>query len=235
MNPIVRRVLRGIRNASGPLLWPTLSYAQEGEDLVIKRWFDGSKPGFYVEVGCHHPFRFSNTYLFYKRGWRGLCIDPLPGTARSFKRWRPKDIVLEMGVSEQPSTLTYYMFDEPAVNTFDPGSVARVEAEGKYRLVDKRSVPTKPLGDILREHLPAEVPNIDFFSIDVEGLDLQVLQSNDWQRFRPSMIVAECMGCDMLELRTHPTARLLEQYGYRPWGKTGHSVIFTAPTDGAHR
>jgi len=235
MNTMLRSLLRGIRNAAGPLLWPTLSYAQEGEDLVIKRLFDGAGPGFYVEVGCHHPFRFSNTYLFYKRGWRGLCIDPLPGTARSFKRWRPKDIVLEMGVSEQPATLTYHMYNEPAVNTFDAAAVARMAAEGRYRLVDKRPVPTKPLGDILREHLPPEVSQIDFFSIDVEGLDLQVLQSNDWQRFAPRTIVAECLDCDLVELGTHPTARFLEQYGYRPWAKTGHSVIFTAPFYGAHR
>ena len=60
---------------------------------MLYRIFEGRKTGFYVDIGCHHPFRFSNSYLFYKLGWRGICVDPLPGTKALFNKWRPEDIL----------------------------------------------------------------------------------------------------------------------------------------------
>jgi FkbM family methyltransferase len=220
----VRKILKGVRNLSGPLFWSTRSYSQEGEDLVLKRLFDATDTGFYVEVGCHHPFRFSNTYLFYKRGWRGICIDPLPGTARAFRRWRPRDITLEVGVSAQPATLTYYMFDEPAVNTFDGAAAQRVG--GTYNLVEKRSIPTEPLASILEKNLPVSASRIDFFSIDVEGLDLEVLRSNDWARFAPRAVIAECLFSDLASLQENEVVRFLAGVGYTPYAKTGQSIVF---------
>ena len=222
----LRKVLKGIRSMSGPLLWPTRSYAQEGEDIVLKRLLDGRPRGFYVEVGCHHPFRFSNTYLFYKRGWSGICLDPLPGTARSFSRWRPRDITLEVGVSRQPSTLTYFMFEEPAVNTFDSAAARRVIDEGRYKILEQRLIRTEPLARIIETHLPPGVAQIDFFSIDVEGLDLEVLQSNDWQRFAPRAVIAECFGSDLEQIQEDPVAKYMSAIGYKPYAKTGHSVVF---------
>ena len=56
--------------------WSNRIYSQEGEDIVIDRYFQHKAKGFYVEVGAHHPFRFSNTYRFYRRGWTGVCIEP---------------------------------------------------------------------------------------------------------------------------------------------------------------
>jgi len=220
----LRKILKGVRSLSGPLFWSTRSYAQEGEDLVLRRLFDGTDVGFYVEVGCHHPFRFSNTYLFYKRGWQGICIDPLPGTARAFGRWRPRDITLELGVSAQPSTLTYFMFDEPAVNTFDAAAAQRVL--GTYRLLEQRPVPTEPLARILEKNLPSSVSRIDFFSIDVEGLDLEVLRSNDWTRFAPRAVIAECLYSDLASLQENEVVRFLAGVGYTPYAKTGQSIVF---------
>ena len=83
-----------IRNLLGKYLgifyYGKFAYSQEGEDLVIDRLLKGKRNGFYVEVGCHHPHRFSNTFFFYKRGWRGVCIDPLPGTKDLFGRERAR-------------------------------------------------------------------------------------------------------------------------------------------------
>jgi hypothetical protein len=220
------RILKGVRELSGPLFWPTLSYAQEGEDLVLKRLFDGRPRGFYVEVGCHHPFRFSNTYLFYRRGWTGICIDPLPGTVRRFGRWRPRDITVELGVSLHCSTLTYFMFDEPAVNTFDDAAARRVIEEGRYRILEKRSIQTEPLARIIEARLPSGVEQIDFFSIDVEGLDLQVLQSNDWERFAPRAVIAECFESDLDAIQENAVVRFMSGVGYKPYAKSGHSVVF---------
>jgi FkbM family methyltransferase len=221
-----RRFLKGVRNVSGPLLWPTLSYAQEGEDMVLKRVFERSPPGFYVEVGAHHPFRFSNTYLFYRRGWSGICIDPLPGTVRRFARWRPRDIAVELGVSLSSSSLTYFMFEDAALNTFDPTSARRVQDGGISRIIEERRVATEPLARIVETHLPKGLPGIDFMSIDVEGLDLEVLRSNDWQRFAPRAVIAECSGSDLVTLMHNPISLFMSSVGYKPYAKTGHSVVF---------
>jgi len=97
-----------------------LSYAQEGEDLVLARILGelGITTGFFVDIGAHHPARFSNTYYFYRRGWRGINVDALPGTKRLFQRMRSRDITIECGVGSQEGVLKYFAFNEPALNTF---------------------------------------------------------------------------------------------------------------------
>ncbi len=75
------------------------SYSIEGEDRIVRSLFwEKRDTGFYVDVGAHHPFRFSNTYLFYTQGWRGINIDATPGSMRAFKKHRPRDINLEIGI-----------------------------------------------------------------------------------------------------------------------------------------
>ena len=56
------------------------SYSQEGEDLILSRYFDGQREGFFIDVGAFHPIRFSNTYLFYRLGWSGINIEARPGS-----------------------------------------------------------------------------------------------------------------------------------------------------------
>src|SRR5688500_1685041 len=68
-----------------------LSYALEGEDMVLRRLFEGKTRGFYVDVGAHHPRRFSNTYYFYRRARRGINIDAAPGSMEAFNRDRSRD------------------------------------------------------------------------------------------------------------------------------------------------
>ena len=68
------------------------SYSQEGEDMILRRLFEKQKTGFYVDVGAHHPKRFSNTFFFYKKGWSGINIDAMPNSMRLFDKIRPRDI-----------------------------------------------------------------------------------------------------------------------------------------------
>ncbi|MCB5184122.1 FkbM family methyltransferase [Methylobacillus gramineus] len=169
-----------------------LSYAQEGEDLILGRIFDRSSSGYYIDIGAHHPVRFSNTYLFYKRGWRGVCVDPSQDAIALFKQRRPADIALEMGVSDQESELTYYMFDEPALNTFSKILADQRIENTTYKSIGTRKVPVRPLNKILDEILQPGT-KIDFMTIDVEGLDYQVLVSNDWSKYRPRIVLAEAL------------------------------------------
>jgi len=62
------------------------SYSQDGEDVVLASFYENMKNyrGFYVDIGAHHPVRFSNTWMFYKNGWKGINIDPTPGSMKAF-------------------------------------------------------------------------------------------------------------------------------------------------------
>ncbi len=165
--------------------YSNISFSQEGEDIVIDRFFKNKKHGFYIDIGAHHPVRYSNTYKFYKRGWRGINIDAMPGSMIPFNDLRPNDINLEYGISDTPKTMTFHIFNGPELNTFS-------EEEAEYRndknefkgchIIDRKEIQTYPLADILDTYFP-EGEKIDFMNVDVEGLDLAVLQSNNWNRY----------------------------------------------------
>ena len=228
---LTRRLKAGLRDRLGPWAFRNRSYAQEGEDLILQRIFGNRRDGFYIDVGSHHPFRFSNTFAFYRRGWRGVCVDPLPGTAARFARWRPRDVAVEVGVSESPSQLTYFMFNEPALNTFSTELAAEREGRNHWHITERRQIQTLPLATLLETHLPAAVREIDFMSIDVEGLDLQVLRSNDWSRFRPRFVVTECLNATISGWADDAVVQFMRSQNYLPVAKAVHSVFFQRDTE----
>ena len=206
----------------------TLSFSQEGEDLILASLFDGKSHGFYVDVGAHHPQRFSNTYYFYLRGWEGINIDAMPGAMDRFKCTRPRDISLELAVSDAAPTLTYYAFEEPALNTFCKRLADRYRDVHREKLLFKRDIPTCTLAEILDRYLPVN-RSIDFLSVNVEGLDLQVLRSNDWQKHAPTMVLVEdhtIRGRSLAEINGFPIASFLRAHGYEIFSRTLNTLIF---------
>jgi FkbM family methyltransferase len=211
-----------------PLAEQVASFGQESEDLILARMFDRQDKGFYVDVGAHHPFRFSNTWLLYRRGWRGINIDAMPGTMEAFRRWRPEDVNLECLVSSDTAPRTFFQYDEPALNTVSEELVRKREVDAPhYRLVGQVTLQARRLADILADHAPPG-RSIDVLNVDVEGHDLDVLSSNDWQRFRPKVIVAELIGTDFAEMEASPLYRFLADRGYRLQSKLVNSAIFVS-------
>lgn len=203
----------------------SVSYAQEGEDLVLARLLDAGKQGFYVDVGAHHPTRFSNTYFFYERGWRGINIEPAPEAFALFDRVRPRDINVGLGIAEAPGELTYYVFDETALNTFDKALKDEREARTPYRVVGTTKIQVDRLDSILRQHLPAG-QIIDFMSIDVEGFDLQVLRSNDWKAYRPKFVLAEALDFNLEQAARHPLWMYMHGLRYELVAKTLNTLFY---------
>jgi FkbM family methyltransferase len=197
------------------------SFSQEGEDIILQRLLPQRK-GIYVDVGCHHPYRYSNTYLLYQKGWTGICIDPLPGTINLFKKIRPRDIVIEMGITQKPSILTYYQFNESALNTFNPQVAAKHLESKKYKIINKTKVLTDTLSSILHQY---KFNNIDILSIDVEGMDLEVIKSLDFNIFRPKTIVIECLNINFKDINEDIIYKELIKNGYFLYAKTGFSLI----------
>lgn len=206
--------------------WQATSWSQEGEDRILFRIFERQVNGFYVDVGAHHPKRFSNTYLFYRRGWRGINIDAMPGSMGAFRRARSRDINLECGVGQSEETLTYHIFSDPALNGFSEElSKNRHNANTGASMIETRQVQVRPLADILGEHVEVD-QTIDFMSVDVEGLDLDVLQSNDWIRFRPKLILVEVLGSNWETLGSSEIAHFLSGLGYDIVAKCMNTIFF---------
>ena len=225
-NMFKRKLIVSMRRLFPSLLFAKASYAQEGEDIILLRMFDGVERGFYVDVGAHHPFRFSNSYAFYRRGWKGIVVDPVPGMSEAFAKYRPRDTAIEQGVAENPGILKYHVFNEPALNTFDSPLAEERQRDPRWTLTEVVKVKCSTLRDILSQHLPGGLDTIHFLSVDVEGYDLQVLRSNDWNSYRPLVIVAECLGSDLSGLDSDPVVHYLRTVGYRPFAKAVHSVFF---------
>lgn len=206
------------------------SFSQEGEDMILRRFLSGQATGFYVDVGAHHPYRFSNTCHFYLRGWSGINIEPNPDALRLFKRQRSRDINLGVGIAEHASALTYHRFDEPALNTFDPDLVARRLATTPFRKIGTQTIPVQRLEQVLDEYLPNHT-TVDFMSVDVEGLDLQVLRSNNWDRYRPRYVLVEALESSIENLASDATYKFMRDRGYNLLAKTLNTLIFMDGAD----
>lgn len=203
------------------------SYSQEGEDMVLRRLFEHKSSGFYVDIGAHHPKRFSNTYFFYRRGWHGINVEPNPHGYALLRSLRKRDINLQLAISDVEHVQEYFVFDEPALNTFDQ-KLANQYAS-KHQLLEVRKIPLTTLRKILDQSKSTD-EEIDFMSIDVEGLDLQVLMSNDWSRYRPKVIVAESLGINLEQVLQSDTKSFMEKHAYEPFAKTVNSVFYRDTT-----
>lgn len=165
------------------------SHSQFNEDLLIDLLLGAKQAGFYVDVGANDPTFNSNTKRFYDRGWSGINIEPGVGPFEELRTSRQRDINLNLGVGSTQGTLTFYDVEgDSTVSSFDHEAAQRM-ASTLGLTVEPKSIPVKPLHDILAEHAPHQ--KIDFLSVDAEGVDLDVLQSNDWSLYRPTLVLVE--------------------------------------------
>jgi FkbM family methyltransferase len=201
------------------------SYSQEGEDMILSRIFGQQKKGFYVDVGACHPTRFSNTYFFYKRGWRGINIDAMPKSMKLFKKLRPRDINLEIAISDQKQIRKYYTFNEPALNSFSKNVSEEHAKIEKYKIISTYELETKTLEEVLDNYLPAN-QEIDFLSIDVEGLDFEALKSNNWEKYRPKIVLVEVLKSNLENLPEDEVCKFMIKERYNLLAKSVNTAFF---------
>jgi len=202
------------------------SYSQEGEDMILRRIFEKQQTGFYVDVGAHHPKRFSNTFFFYKIGWRGINIDAMPGSMELFNKFRPNDINIEQPISDKKEILTYYAFNEPALNGFSKSISDERDGLENYKVIFKKELETQTLDDVLNKHIPNDITTIDFLTIDVEGLDFQVLRSINLDKYKPKIILVEILKSTLADIEGNEIAKYLARHGYSIYAKALNTVIF---------
>lgn len=200
------------------------SFSQEGEDLLLWRLMGMDRsPGIYVDVGCNHPLRMSNTAFFYQRGWSGIAIDPNPDFAPAFRRHRRRDTFVNCGVGASDTVLPYYRFRQSLYNTFDTEKANQI-AEKHSDLMETVEVQVKPLQSILLKHWP-HGKSICLMSIDCEGLDFEVIQSHDFDRFPVEFL---CIEQDSVNIRSAMSSELithLESIGFVVISKAVKSML----------
>lgn len=173
---------------------PNYFFSKSGEDAILYNIFfpklASGDQGFYIDVGAHHPIFQSNTFLFYKSGWSGINIDADPRSIDKLKKKRKRDVNLNFGVGLETSNKPFYLLQKgyETMNSFSLDNLKKLNIENK--IIERIDINIKPLRIILEEKL-TEGQSIDFLDVDVEGMDLDVLQSNDWLRYRPKIVLVE--------------------------------------------
>lgn len=156
--------------------------SQFGEDIFIINLFEKDFKGKFLDVGCYHPTRHNNTYLMYKKGWSGINIDLNPLTIELFNFMRPKDININIGISDSESKKKLYFIDElNTQNTLYENQLNFLKKHHniKDNEIIEKNIKTKKLTTILDE---LKFYYIDFMNLDIEGYELDVIKSINFQK-----------------------------------------------------
>ncbi len=186
------------------------SYSQFGEDLIAEALLPQAS-GFYIDVGAYHPVQISNTYRFYRRGWRGIVIDANPKCLEEFGRRRPRDIRVHAAISDVDRDAVFEIHAAGVSSQLQASNHNVQRGEPSLLVQERLTLRTRTLRSVLNEWLPPQTP-IDLLSVDCEHEDLAVLRSNDWDQCRPQIIIVE----DWQALdQPGGIVEYLRQFGYR--------------------
>ena len=197
------------------------SYSQYGEDLIIDSFFQHHVPiknGNYLDIGCYHPVGISNTYVLHKKGWQGLVIDIDDYKLELFKRRRGKNVeVLKAAISSEDSLskVPIYKFNQP-FSPYDTLSEDMAKTRSKAINIDYT---TEEVNQISINSL-LNKKHFDLINIDVEGLDELIVNSIDFNKYQPTMIVYESFD----PLSISKTKELLNDNGYTLLFISGGSI-----------
>ena len=170
------------------------SYSQCGEDKIIEfllSYMGEKNIGIsYLDIGCNDYKNLSNSYSLYKKGIRGVLIDANPVYIDEIKMYRPEDIVLNCGIGAKNSEkMKFYILNTPGLDSFDLESIKEAQRQTPWiEIVDEIEVPVYTLDEIYKKYF-ASVPTI--VSLDVEGLEMDILKSTNFEKYRPYIFIIE--------------------------------------------
>jgi len=205
------------------------SYSQFGEDINLKALLGGStetRKGFYVDVGCNHPIRVSNTFNLYLDGWAGIAIDANKDLIAEFKKIRKNDIAICSPVSDNVREIVFYKSKVDSVSTIDEKTYLEWKELWKYDEADFEKVTTRTLTSILDEAMPAEVKKIDLLCVDVEGHDYEVLLGLDFNKYKPGVIIVEIFTKTLKDVFETDIYKYLNGFGYDLIWYSIHNAYF---------
>lgn len=205
----------------------TVSYSQCGEDLVcdfLLQHILAIKEPYYLDIGAHSPINRNNTYLFYARGLSGVLVEPNPDACLKLRKVRPRDKVITAGVSDHSGSASYYRMDADTPNTFSAADKQRYIEQG-HKLVSEETIELLSAPELLSRHCE-RCP--DFVSIDVEGLEMPILESWDFDAERPPVFCIETLeyALDTTGRKRMDIIEFVVGKGYRVYADTYINTVF---------
>ena len=193
----------------------------EGEDLIIADITKNIKNGFYVDAGCYHPFYLNNTYLLYKKNWRGINIDISEFSIKLFNFLRPNDVNINSAVSNEDKEIPFYYQKKFSQLSTIKKEVSKERMQGQIK---ERKINSLKLNTILNKSKYRN-KKIDFLNIDVEGADFEALKSLDFNIYHPKTICIEIIQENIFKSEIY---NFLENLGYKKiWSsKSNFNHIF---------
>ena len=203
-------------------------YSQFGEDCVLLNWFTKrDQERFFIDVGCYHPTKGSNTYALYRRGWRGINIDLDADKIRAFRMRRPADISVVAAVSDRAETLDVFSDKWYSTRaTLDP-SIGQGPGFNQHARVETTTLTA--IIDVTRY----AGRKIDLLSVDVEGFDLRVLQGLDFVRYMPAVVLVESLLTTLEDILASDLHRFMTKQGYVLANWVGFTLFYREPAQAA--
>ena len=208
--------------------FPKSSYSQESEDLIMRNWLPENS-GIYFDIGSGLPIWGSNTYLFYRVGWRGTCIDALSTNIQLARRIRPADTSVHALVGDVSGQVKFWEFDSYEYSTAIESQANLIMQSdrfltGEIRLVGIRELDMVNINSFLSSCSPNDA---SLLSLDIEGFDFSLLKIVDWSRFRPRVVCVEDSGSLSIERDTE-IQEFLSELSYFRVATTPLSSIYVA-------
>ena len=208
------------------------SYAMDGEDTAINVFNKKTEKGFYVDIGAHHPIQRNNTHLLFKKGWEGINIDVNKFSIDLFNFLRPRDLNLQIAVSDKEGEISFfYQKKFSQLNTTDK-EIAKENFQGNFQ---EKIVKCQTIQNIL-DNSKHKNKKIDFLNIDVEGAEMKVLNTLNFEIYDPSLICVEILGYREMqseqrekEIKNDEIYKFLVNQGYKKvWSGLSYcSHLFT--------
>jgi FkbM family methyltransferase len=224
MNPLLacKKSRRNLRESFKTYLMRRYvrSWSDQFEDLILDSYFHRST-GFYIDIGANDPVNISNTYRFYRKGWRGIAVEPNPLLHARALKIRPRDINLNVGIAAEETTLRFY---EAKIHQTSSFVEAQVPPEKRARVID---VPCYRLSTLIEKYAPNE--QIDFMTVDTEGMDLEVLKTFPWETKRPTIVVVETGPAQKKDI-----VSAMKYWGYTFYYYSGVNSFFMEKTHFDH-
>lgn len=204
------------------------SYSQCGEDLIVDFILSNMKitNPYYLDIGAHHPQYLSNTYLFYKKGGSGICIEPDPILFAEILTKRKKDLCINAGVGvEGTSSADFYIMSTKTLNTFSRKEAERYQSYGRQLIEKIIKLPLISLNEILSN---IKKNNLNFVSLDVEGLDYEIIKTFNFNLQRPEVFCIETITYteDNSEQKEYQIIEYLLEHDYMVYADTYINTIF---------
>ena len=215
------------RDFKDSLPFSNFSYSQTGEDCIISFIFevlDIKKPS-YIDIGAHHPFKLNNTARFYLNGSNGINIEPNPEFHNLLKEQRSRDVNLNIGIASKKGCLKYFMLSANTLNTFSEQEANNYVERWNGKILKTIDIPVDTINNVINEHFDGIFP--DLMGLDVEGLEMEILESIDFSKSIPKVICLETIEYTETGLAktNNDTVQYLESKGYYKFANTHINTI----------